>query len=325
MKCKLFIVVAMLGVLSWTILGVSLAAKAKKKPETLPEDDLSDTKHFDHGKHDSKYDHDAFLGEEDAATYDSLTPEQTKEKLKKLIPHIDVNRDKKISRQELFDWIETHMKKHFMTTTQKRIKEMDKNKDGKVTHAEYEAAEYAHVQPEEKDADPDFEKHLKEMKDRDRKRFEHADMNSDGSLTKEELDMMLHPEEYPHMAAWTVQDNLDMYDTNKDGVVSLDEYFGMSSTTEKIDEDLKKDLTESFNNELDKNKDGVLDRDEVKKWIMPDEHDPTKSEVTHLMNEADDNKDNFLSEKEILHNHDLFAGSRATRYGEMLREKGDEL
>ena len=77
-------VVAMVGVLSWAVLGVSLAAatKAKKKPETLPEDDLSDKKHFDHGKHDSKYDHDAFLGEEDAAMYDTLTPEQTQEKLK---------------------------------------------------------------------------------------------------------------------------------------------------------------------------------------------------------------------------------------------------
>ena len=28
----------------------------------------------------------------------------------------------------------------------------------------------------------------------------------------------------------------------------------------------------------------------MKHWIMPDEHDPTKSEVTHLMSEADTNK-----------------------------------
>ena len=69
---------------------------------------------------------------------------------RKLIPNIDVNKDKKISRQELTDWIETHMKKHLMTTTEKRMKEMDKNGDGKVTHKEYETAEYANVQADEK-------------------------------------------------------------------------------------------------------------------------------------------------------------------------------
>ena len=46
---------------------------------------------------------------------------------------------------------------------------------------------------------------MKEMKERDKKRFDHADMNGDGTLSKEELNMMLHPEEYPHMMAWTVQ------------------------------------------------------------------------------------------------------------------------
>lgn len=83
MKSKLFLNVVVIGVMSWTVMGFSLAASAKiKRPETMKQEDLSDTKHFDHGAHDTKYDHDAFLGEEDAAEYETLTPEQTKEKLK---------------------------------------------------------------------------------------------------------------------------------------------------------------------------------------------------------------------------------------------------
>ena len=35
---------------------------------------------------------------------------------------------------------------------------------------------------------------------------------------------------------------------------------GLGSTSEDIDEQSKKDMTEQFNTELDKNKDGVLDR-----------------------------------------------------------------
>ena len=79
---KIFIIVSVLVVMSSTVVGLSLAAAAKKPRDPIDQEDLSDSKHYDHGTHDTKYDHEAFLGEEDAATYDSLTPEQTKEKLK---------------------------------------------------------------------------------------------------------------------------------------------------------------------------------------------------------------------------------------------------
>ena len=43
--------------------------------------DLSHTEHVVNEEHNSEYDHDAFLGEEDAKTFDQLTPEESKERL----------------------------------------------------------------------------------------------------------------------------------------------------------------------------------------------------------------------------------------------------
>ena len=44
---------------------------------------------------------------------------------------------------------------------------------------------------------------------------------------------------------------------------------------------------EQFQNFRDKNKNGVMDRDEVRDWIMPDDYDHVKAETTHLFQEAD--------------------------------------
>lgn len=42
------------------------------------------------------------------------------------------------------------MKRHLLTTTEKRIKDMDKNSDEKVSFDEYANVEYAHVTQDEK-------------------------------------------------------------------------------------------------------------------------------------------------------------------------------
>ena len=59
-----------------------------------------------------------------------------------LFPKIDVNGDTKISPKELYEWIEAHMKEHVILGVDMRIRDMDKNGDGKVSWEEYEAVEY---------------------------------------------------------------------------------------------------------------------------------------------------------------------------------------
>ncbi len=42
---------------------------------------LSDEKHFDDEDHNPEYDHEAFLGRDEARSYEDLTPEESKERL----------------------------------------------------------------------------------------------------------------------------------------------------------------------------------------------------------------------------------------------------
>lgn len=45
------------------------------------ENRLSDAKHYDGEEHNAQYDHEAFLGKEEAKTFDQLTPEESQRRL----------------------------------------------------------------------------------------------------------------------------------------------------------------------------------------------------------------------------------------------------
>ena len=48
-------------------------------------------------------------------------------------------------------------------------------------------------------SDPDIDEAYKEMVDRDKRKWDAADTDKDGKLTKEEFTAFLHPEEVEHM------------------------------------------------------------------------------------------------------------------------------
>ena len=88
---------------------------------------------------------------------------------------------------------------------------------------------------------------------------------------------------------------------------------------------LKERYKQDFSNNRDLNKDGILDTEEFSYWVYPEGfHRPT-SEVNFLFQQADMNLDDKLSRKEIVDKHDVFVGSSATDYGEILKRKKDEL
>ncbi|XP_032226201.1 calumenin [Nematostella vectensis] len=294
-------------------------SKGKKQPPIPPnnEDSFSEQDHFPGGEHSSKYDHDAFLGEDQAAEFDELTPKQTKQRLRELFPKIDVDQDQKISLKELVEWIDVNMKKHTRKSSESRMEQMDKNKDGKVSWEEYVNVEYD--PKNEKGMSNENKDHLKEMKKRDEKRWKHADMDNDNLLTIDELQMFIHPEETPRMTSVLVQENMEMLDSDKDGKISFAEYAGLDGTGEDNQDSLKS-LKDDFNNDLDKDKDGSLNKEELKSWIFPS-GSPSSGEAEHLMTEVDKNKDNFLTVDEIMERYELFAGSRATNYGNMLKKE----
>jgi len=66
----------------------------------------------------------------------------------------------------------------------------------------------------------------------------------------------------------------------------------MYTSKEEGDEepDWVKDERSQFLSQRDKNGDGMMDRDEVKDWIIPDDYDHAASEAKHLIHEADLNQ-----------------------------------
>jgi len=58
--------------------------------------------------------------------------------------------------------------------------------------------------------------------------------------------------------------------------------------------------------------------EEVKEWIIPEDFDHSVGEAKHLIAKADLDGDSFLSVEEVVEHYDLFAGSSATQFGEVL-------
>ena len=164
------------------------------------------------------------------------------------------------------------------------------------------------------------------MMDRDERRWKKADSDSDGQLTKAEFQMFLHPENYANMVDIVVLETLEDMDKDNDGAISEHEYIGDIFKGE-VGEDTEPDWVSSerevFRTERDKDKDGFMTFEEIKSWIVPDDFDHADTESKYLMSRADLDGDQLLTRAEVLENYDVFVGSSATRYGEILA-KHDE-
>ena len=64
-----------------------------------------------------------------------------------------------------------------------------------------------------------------------------------------------------------------------------------------------------FDNDLDKNGDNILNKEEIIAWIIPSNEEIANEEVTHLFAGSDEDMDGLLSFEEVINNYDLFVGS----------------
>ncbi|KAK3709919.1 hypothetical protein QZH41_020048, partial [Actinostola sp. cb2023] len=186
------------------------------------------------------------------------------------------------------------MKKHVSKNTKTRMTELDKNHDNKVTWDEYVKEEYKHSDGKNHKVldlcDEAEKKSQAENKAREEKRFKIADSDGDNALNAEELAIFIHPEESARMTSLLVEENIEALDKDGDGLINFEEYAGLGEPGAADDKETMDSLKENFNNDLDKNKDGKLDREEVKDWIIPGgDADPATGETDHLMREADMN------------------------------------
>lgn len=295
------------------------AGKERPKPH---EDSLSLKDHVLNGEHSSEYDHDAFLGDM-KDEYDELPPEEAKKRLRVLVKRVDSDKDGLVTEEELTKWVKEVFTKRLEDGVEEDAKMKDENKDGKITWEEYSKNSYG---PEELEDGADEE--TKKMLNVDRRRFDTADKDKDGSLTMEEFVRFTHPESSSEMEDIHVLETIEDIDRNKDGYVSLEEFLGDykdPDDPETEEPEWVKEETQKFKEEYDKDKDGKLNKEEVKLWILPEtEQAMAQEEARHLVSSADEDKDGKLSEDEMINNHEIFVGSEATDYGRAL-PKHEEL
>uniref|UniRef100_A0A8C4UUB4 Calumenin n=2 Tax=Neoaves TaxID=3078114 RepID=A0A8C4UUB4_FALTI len=300
--------------LSLSMLCIS-SKPTEKKDRVHHDPQLSDKVHDDAQNFD--YDHDAFLGADEAKTFDQLTPEESKERLGMIVDKIDTDKDGFVTEGELKAWIKKAQKKYVYDSVERQWQEFDMNQDGFISWDEYRNVTYGTYLD---DPDPDDGFNYKQMMVRDERRFKMADKDGDLTATKEEFTAFLHPEEYDYMKDIVVQETMEDIDKNGDGFIDLEEYIGdMYSHDGDADEpEWVKTEREQFVEFRDKNRDGRMDKEETKDWILPSDYDHAEAEARHLVYESDQNKDGKLTKEEIVEKYDLFVGSQATDFGEAL-------
>lgn len=307
-------------------LASAIPPKTEEHKNRIIDKELSDQEHFKDDEvereHNSEYDHEAFLGKEDAQTFDDLDSDEAKERLGIIYEKIDKNKDDKVDEAELKDWIKHVQNRYVWSDTERQWSEMEP-KGNTLSWEEYKKRTYGALDDEEEEEDDEDEDDgysYKEMRERDEKRWKRADGNGDGQLTKEEFMDFLHPEDAEHMRDIVVDETIADIDKDKDGQISVDEYIGdMWPNQDGEDEpDWVKTEREQFHSFRDKNKDGKMDRQEVFDWIMPPDYDHSEAEAKHLIYESDSDADGFLTKDEVISKYDVFVGSQATDFGEAL-------
>lgn len=288
---------------------------AQKKNRVHQEEPLSQLEHNDEKNFD--YDHEAFLGHDDAQTFDQLPPEESKRRLGIIVDKIDENSDGFVSEEELKVWIKKAQQKYVFDNVEHQWKDFDMNNDGLISWEEYKNVTYgSYLEDPQEDSEYDYA----HMMQRDERRFKMADLNGDMIADRDEFAAFLHPENIDRMKNVVVQETIEDVDKNGDGLIDMDEYIGDMWKPEDGEEMPEWLLTEQqqFSEYRDKNKDGKMDRDETLDWVIPSDYDHAEAEAKHLMHECDADKDGKLTKQEILDKSGLFVGSQATNYGEAL-------
>ncbi|KAK7815021.1 hypothetical protein U0070_024364 [Myodes glareolus] len=389
-----------LGLALGLLLALALTLRAKptvrKERVVRPDSELGERPAEDNQSF--QYDHEAFLGKEDSKTFDQLSPDESKERLGKIVDRIDSDGDGLVTTEELKVWIKRVQKRYIYDNVAKVWKDYDRNKDEKISWEEYKQATYGYYLGNPAEFQDSSDHHtFKKMLPRDERRFKASDLDGDLTATREEFTAFLHPEEFEHMKEIVVLETLEDIDKNGDGFVDQDEYIGEKNQEDSqqpepqgsgvlsVTPPCKWDLRaadvhppelcielvpgrdkihsgfdqkkhfivytvqrgeeadmfshedngpepdwvlserEQFNDFRDLNKDGKLDKDEIRHWILPQDYDHAQAEARHLVYESDKNKDEKLTKEEILDNWNMFVGSQATNYGEDLTKNHDEL
>jgi len=260
-----------------------------------------------------------------------LEDEELQSRLRKLVSRMDHNRDGFVDMEELTNWTLVSI---YNVAGQDAREDYDFVGDSEkpgiewstITEENYALENFENFDPDNHDNNEynNFREYNK-MYNRDKARFDAADIDGDEKLTEQEFVLFKNPLRDEAVKTAVLAECLSVVDTDKDGKISLQEYLNdWHVPPNKNDEDFIELETDRFNDEYDRNKDGFLTGDELLFWLSPDNTEIAIDEAEHLIDMCDEDEDERLTPEEIVENHDLWVDSDATEYGAQLRHY-DEL
>ncbi|CAH8863847.1 unnamed protein product [Trichobilharzia szidati] len=275
---------------------------------------------FDQQQHHfSEYDHDLITGSHEySQRFKELDPDEAKRQLGKLFHKIDTDNNEKIDKEELKQWIVKSFMSLDLEASKPRLREYDADGDGLLTWSEYTSKIYGYSAKELEEFRKDSKNETKlfvQSLDDEKLKFDSADLDRNGYLNESEFVAFEHPHNYRHMAPYELKHTLRDFDKDKDGYISEVEYLA----DDKMNKETMIIERENFKN-YDLNGDGKLDKDEMALWITPGFEKTAADETEHLFNQTDKDKDGVLNKEEVLEQQDLWVGSQATDYGRHLEE-----
>ncbi|XP_018648565.1 EF hand containing protein [Schistosoma mansoni] len=213
MRLGLFYIVALCTLFSYELV------ESKFKPRTTDKD-LSNSPHVFEGEHSAAYDHDAFLGRDEAKRFDDLTPEESKRKLGEIVDKIDLNNDGQITSEEMTAWINKVSKKMLLDDVDRAWKDFELQDGDKLSWEKHIDELFG----EDGDLEDEDDETKKAYSEKDKRRWIVADADGDGKLSKLEYLAFLHPEHEPKMRDVVIKETMEEVDKNNDSFVDLDEY-----------------------------------------------------------------------------------------------------
>lgn len=278
-------------------------------------------------QHTPQHGANVLLGDEDTGEMEKLSPAEQKEKMLEIVKRIDSNGDQLLSAEEMAVWIQRVYRKYALEDAAERFPDFDLDQDGLVSWEEYNTVTHGHLIPLEYDAslnDPEQES-LRNLHRREKQRFDFADVDANAGLNVTEFLAFTHPSEVDHMADFAIEDVLNEYDSDMDGLISLKEFIGDVRGDADSASQWETEETVRFKDLYDQDKDGKLNREEQLRWIAPNSYGSAREEALHLIKEVDRDQDGLLSVAEVLKNQETFMNSEVTDYGRQLHITHDEL
>lgn len=118
------------------LIGAILGLVASASPNPDEKRPLADVEHFTnphHNPHNPQYDHEAFLGEDQAKTFDQLPPEESRRRLGIIVDKIDDNKDGFVQMDELKNWISYTQNRYIEDDVERHWRDVNGTKDAVIS------------------------------------------------------------------------------------------------------------------------------------------------------------------------------------------------